>query len=225
MSVRLINEQDFEREILQNPLPVLVDFYADWCGPCKAIAPLVEEASRTWAGRIAFFKVDVDRSPYLAQAFQVQSIPTLALLHNQRIIDMLVGAVDRTRIDALLQKAPTQQAALPGTVQVVEAAQAGQAVVAGELTPVDVRSEADFARVRLQGAVHVPLETLAEAGAQLQALGTPILLYGRTDEGLAEAARPLAERGLMVAVLKGGLLDWEGARLPVVRAAARNWIS
>jgi thioredoxin len=222
MPVLNVSDADFEREVLYSEIPVLLDFYADWCGPCKAIAPLVEDLSRSYQGRVKFVKIDVDRNPASAEAFRIQSIPTIAFLHNRRVIDMIVGAVDRARLVAALDK-------IAGPVQSTgpelwEVDRVKDGLIAREVTPVDVRAEADFKRVHLPEAVHVPLESLLEKAAELQALRSGLALYGRTDEGLMDHAKLLSEQGLRVCVMQGGLLAWEAARLPIVKTAPTRTI-
>ena len=81
----------FEAEVLNADLPVLVDFWAAWCGPCKAVAPVLEELARTHQGRLKIVKVDIDRERELAQAFGIRSIPTLLVIRDRKIADTVVG--------------------------------------------------------------------------------------------------------------------------------------
>lgn len=222
MPVLNVNDADFEREVLHSEIPVLLDFYADWCGPCKAIAPLVEDLSRTYHGRVKFVKVDVDRNPATAEAFRIQSIPTIAFLHNRKVIDMIVGAVDRARLVVVLDKIAGPVQSTGPEMWEVERVKDG--LIAREVTPIDVRAEADFKRVHLPEALHVPLDSLVDKAADLRALQTSLALYGRTDDGLMEHAKLLSEQGLRVVVLQGGLLAWEAARLPIVKTALTRTI-
>ena len=81
MPVPLISEQDFEREVLRSELPVLIDFYADWCGPCKTVSPEVEALSHELEGKAKFVKVNIDQSKRLAQAMRIQAVPTLMVFN------------------------------------------------------------------------------------------------------------------------------------------------
>ncbi len=86
-----LNEKDFEQEVLKADLPVLVDFYAPWCGPCKMIAPLLEQLAGEFQGRIKFAKVNVDDAPELAAHYDLSGVPTLALFRDGRLADRMVG--------------------------------------------------------------------------------------------------------------------------------------
>jgi thioredoxin 1 len=86
-----ITRENFESEVLQATLPVLVDLYAPWCGPCQMMATVLQQVAGQLAGRAKVVKINTDDLPDLASAFGVQSIPTLALVHQKRVIDMKVG--------------------------------------------------------------------------------------------------------------------------------------
>ncbi len=93
-----INESNFESEVVNSPVPVLVDFWATWCGPCKMISPIVDQIAEEVAGRARVFKVDVDACPNLATRFGVRSIPTLMFFKNGAIVDTVVGATSKGNI-------------------------------------------------------------------------------------------------------------------------------
>jgi thioredoxin 1 len=97
-----INESNFESEVLQSQQPVLVDFWAEWCGPCKMIAPVLEEIAGEQAGRIKVAKVNVDHHPALATRFGIQSIPTLLFFAAGEVADKAIGAVSKRAILAKL---------------------------------------------------------------------------------------------------------------------------
>jgi thioredoxin 1 len=86
-----ITRDNFETEVLQSSLPVLVDLYAPWCGPCRMMAPVLQQVAGQVAGRAKVVKINTDDLPDLASAFGVQSIPTLALVHQKRVVAMKVG--------------------------------------------------------------------------------------------------------------------------------------
>ena len=86
-----ITKENFENEVLKSEIPVLLDFFATWCGPCKMLAPILEEIAKENAGKIKVCKVDVDEEAELATAFRVQSIPTLVAFKDGKAINMAVG--------------------------------------------------------------------------------------------------------------------------------------
>lgn len=90
-AIRQVSTTEFVAEVIDSPVPVLVDFYADWCGPCRMLAPALETLAQEYSGRIKIVKVNVDQEPILAGQFRVQSIPTLLAFRDGRLIDTLVG--------------------------------------------------------------------------------------------------------------------------------------
>ena len=90
-----VTDQTFENEVLQSGTPVLVDFWAEWCGPCRLISPILDELSVEYAGRLKVTKVDVDSSPGVAAKYGVRGIPTLILFKNGRVVDQFVGAASK----------------------------------------------------------------------------------------------------------------------------------
>ena len=98
-----VNKENFEKEVLQSELPVMVDFYADWCGPCKMIAPVVEEVSNE-VSNARFVKVDVDENENLANKYQISSIPTLMIFKNGTPVDTLVGFMPKDSLKAAIVK-------------------------------------------------------------------------------------------------------------------------
>ena len=98
MSVVHLTEANFEQEVLRSDIPVLVDFFADWCGPCKMIAPSLEQLAKEYAGQINIYKVDVDKETELAQAFGIQGIPALLYIPMEGKPQMLQGAMPKDQL-------------------------------------------------------------------------------------------------------------------------------
>ncbi len=100
-----IEDSSFEAEVLQSEKPVLVDFWAPWCGPCRAIAPVVEELAGTFGDKIKFAKCNVDDNPVTPGKFGIKSIPTLILFSGGEIIDKVIGIVAKSKLEEMLNKA------------------------------------------------------------------------------------------------------------------------
>ncbi|MDF2609141.1 MAG: hypothetical protein K0R92_615 [Lachnospiraceae bacterium] len=93
-----LTDANFETEVLKSDLPVLVDFYADWCGPCKMIAPIVEELAKEYEGVYKVGKLNVDDSPNTSGMYRVMSIPTLLIIKNGQVVDSVVGVVPKAKL-------------------------------------------------------------------------------------------------------------------------------
>jgi thioredoxin 1 len=105
LTVVHLNDENFEERINKSALPVLVDFWAPWCGPCKAIGPIVEQLADVYQGKALIAKVNVDENPKAATAFGVRSIPTIILFKEGKIIDTIIGLVPQERLEELINKA------------------------------------------------------------------------------------------------------------------------
>ncbi|NYT37009.1 thioredoxin TrxA [Allopusillimonas soli] len=103
-SIKHVTDASFEADVLNADLPVLVDYWAEWCGPCKMIAPLLEEASKQYADRVIIAKVDVDANPDTAARFGIRGIPTLMLFKDGKAAATKVGAMSRTQLSAFLDE-------------------------------------------------------------------------------------------------------------------------
>ena len=102
-NVREVTDSTFAQEVLHSTAPVLVDVWADWCGPCKAIAPIVEDLAREYEGRLKVMKLDVDENPRTVATYQVQSIPTLLVFKDGKPAERIIGAVPKNVIVDKLQ--------------------------------------------------------------------------------------------------------------------------
>lgn len=101
-----VTDETFQPVIQDTEIPVLVDFYADWCGPCKMMAPILDDVARERMGQLLVLKLDTDRNPDTAQAFGVRSIPTMILFRKGQEAARQTGAVPRGQLDALLAPPP-----------------------------------------------------------------------------------------------------------------------
>jgi thioredoxin 1 len=93
-----ITDANFEQEVLKSDVPVLLDFWAVWCGPCKMIAPFVQEIANEYEGKVKVGKVDVDNNPQTSMTYGIRSIPTLLIFKNGKIADQIIGAVPKNTI-------------------------------------------------------------------------------------------------------------------------------
>lgn len=99
-----LTDADFDESVLKSPVPVLVDFWAEWCGPCRMIAPTVEALAAENAGEVIVGKLNVDNNPNTAMQFGVRSIPTLLLFKGGEVVESVVGLADKGQLQALLDK-------------------------------------------------------------------------------------------------------------------------
>ena len=103
-NVHEFTDQNFNNDVEQSELLVLIDFWATWCGPCKAIAPMIEEIAEEFNGKVKVGKVDVDKNQDTAMKFGVRSIPTLLVIKNGEVVNQIVGAVPKSNITNVLNE-------------------------------------------------------------------------------------------------------------------------
>ena len=104
MAADAVTDTTFKDEVIDSSVPVLVDFWAPWCGPCRMVAPVVEEISEQYQGQIKVVKVNTDENPNVASQYGIRSIPTLMIFKGGQRVDMVVGAVPKTTLANTLEK-------------------------------------------------------------------------------------------------------------------------
>jgi len=108
MSLIHINKKNFDKEIAQSDIPVIIDFWAEWCGPCQMMGPVFEKLSKSYEGKLKFAKLDTESEPEIAGQFGIQGIPSLVIVHKGEEIDRIVGFVPeqvlKQRIDLIIKK-------------------------------------------------------------------------------------------------------------------------
>ena len=104
MSIMHITEETFDKEVLEAPVPVLIDFWADWCGPCRMLAPTIDELEQQYRGKLNVGKIDIDQQPKLALVHKVMSIPTVSIYAHGKEVKRLIGLRDKPELDAVIQE-------------------------------------------------------------------------------------------------------------------------
>ena len=212
MSVTSVTEHTFEAQVLRSELPVLVEFGAQWCGPCKLVAPELEALARELDGQAKVVTVDIDDSPLLARELGVQSVPTFIVFDQGRPVTGKVGALKRAALRALLEPV------LPRAAGGLKPEEAKALVQDGRVSLVDTREPQNYRRAHLPGAVNIPLEEIESRLAELHMLPGEPVIYCRAGDKSQKLAERVAQQGVPVAFLEGGVLGWEAAGFETERA-------
>ncbi|HEY3594734.1 MAG TPA: thioredoxin, partial [Polyangiaceae bacterium] len=193
MAIPVVEERDFERDVLRSELPVLVDFYADWCGPCKTMEPDVAALAHELNGKAKVVKVNIDRSKTLAQRLRIQSVPTTMVFAGGRIAASEVGALRKVQMRQMIEPF------LPRAEGALRANEAAELLRQRQIVLVDTREAAVFGRMHLPMAVNIPLEEIPNRLAELHMLAGEPVLYCRGGEQTKDLATKLAEQGTPIA--------------------------
>lgn len=211
MPVAAVTEQNFEQEILRSELPVLVEFGAEWCGPCKTVAPELEALSHELEGKAKVVSIDIDRAPMLAREMGVQSVPTFVVFDQGRPVNGKVGALRKAQLRELIEPL------LPRAAGALKPEEVAELLKRGAVSLVDTREAAVFARAHIQSAVNMPIDDIENRLAELHMLPSPPVIYCRAGDKTKDLAAKLAEQGVPVAFLDGGVLAWEAAGFTLER--------
>lgn len=209
MALPVVSEQQFEQEVLRSEVPVLVDFYADWCAPCKTVAPEVEALSHELGDKAKVVKVDIDQSKRLATMLRIQSVPTFMVFHQGRPVAAEQGVVQRRQLRDMIEPF------LPRAEGAVKAVELAQLIQQGQAVAIDTRDASSFGRAHIPGAKHMAQEEIEGRLAELHMLPGAPILYCRSGGQTKELATKLAESGVPVGFLEGGFLAWEADQLPI----------
>jgi thioredoxin 1/putative thioredoxin len=206
-----VTEQNFEREVLQTELPVLIEFSAVWCAPCKQVEPDVIALKHELEGKAKVFKIDVDKSPMLAQEMQIKSVPTFMVVKGGRVVAAQPGAIRLKQLRAMIEPF------LPRSESAVRVEEFLKLAETGRVVAVDTRDAGSYGRAHIPGALNLPLAEVEAKIDTIASTGKVPVLYDRGGTETKDIAEKLAEQGYPVAFLEGGFLAWEVAGQPIER--------
>lgn len=210
MALPLIAESEFEARVLRSELPVLVDFFAQWCAPCKQMDPELEALAVDLKGKAELVKVDTDRAPQLSSMLRIQTIPTYIAFFQGRPVGSERGVVARARLRSLLEPY------FPRAEGAIRSRELAELLKQKAVVPVDTRDAFSFGRARIPGAKNIPIEEIETRLAELHMHGQPVL-YCRSGERTHELTEKLAKDGIDLPFLEGGFLTWEADMMPIER--------
>ncbi len=213
MKLQQVTEQDFEAEVLLSELPVLVEFGATWCGPCKVVEPELLALAREYAGRAKVLTVDIDQSPFLARQLGIQSVPTFLVFHQGRPVSGKAGALKKAQLAELIEPV------LPRPAGALKPKEVAQLAKQGHISLVDIRPPEVFKRAHIKGAVNIPQGEINTRVEELLDMPASPVLYCRTGADAKTVAAELAAQGTPVSYLDGGVLGWEGDGFTLERAS------
>jgi thioredoxin len=200
-----VTEHNFEAEVLRSNVPVLLEFGAEWCGPCRTMAPELEALQAELQGKAKIATVDIDRAPALAKEFGVQSVPAFVVIHQGRPVGGRVGAMTRAQLRQLIEPV------LPRAAGSFKPDEIKQLLKLEKITLVDVREAPVYGRSHIEGAVNFPLAEIETRLSELQMLPKAPVLYCRTGKDSAELSNRYAAQGLPLNYIEGGVLNWEAS--------------
>lgn len=198
-----VGEQNFEAEVMTSEVPVLIEFGATWCGPCKTVEPELRAFAHEMSSRVKVVQVDIDRSPALAQTLGVRSVPTFVVFHGGRPVDGRQGVIRKADMMSMVERY------LPRAEGSLSAKEAAQLLQLGRIIMVDLREPAVFSRSHIQGALSFPAAEIESRLAELMTIGAYPVLYCRTGAEAKAIAEKFIQLGAAVAYLDGGVLAWE----------------
>ncbi|MEM3791430.1 MAG: thioredoxin [Candidatus Micrarchaeaceae archaeon] len=99
-----LNESNFEEEVIKSKIPVVIDFWAEWCGPCRVYSPIIEEVSKDYEGKVKFARLNVDDNPSIAEKYEISAIPTTMIFENGKVKSMSIGAVSKESLKKWIDK-------------------------------------------------------------------------------------------------------------------------
>jgi thioredoxin 1/putative thioredoxin len=213
MKLQQVTEQDFEAEVLLSDVPVLVEFGATWCGPCKVVEPELQALAQDYAGRAKVVGVDIDQSPFLARQLGIQSVPTFLVFHQGRPVNGKAGALKKAQLAELLEPV------LPRPAGALKPKEVAQLQKQGHITLVDIRPAEVYGRAHIKGAVNIPRAEIETRIEELLDMPSAPVLYDRAGADAKTAAGELAAQGTPVSYLEGGVLNWEADGFSLERAS------